>query len=238
MKKTNKTLGYTVIAATTLAALFALSTTSCFGQSGGGGRSINSAHELKAYLVSQPANSPDKPINVTMKVNNTMLKSISTVIKETGKYVSLDLSDSPLTKIPDNYKAFDNCKTLVGIIIPNSVTSIGDDAFGGCISLTSVNIPSGVTSIGRLAFSDCTSLTSITIPNSVTSIGRSAFIYCTSLISITFGGTIPSDGFTINTFGDSLNNVGYIGDIYAKHLAGGIGTYTRPSGSSRTWTKQ
>ena len=40
-----------------------------------------------------------------------------------------------------------------------------------CTSLTSVTIPNSVTSIGDEAFHDCTSLTSVTIPNSVTSIG-------------------------------------------------------------------
>jgi hypothetical protein len=29
-----------------------------------------------------------------------------------------------------------------------------------------------------------------------------------------------------------------LGDLRDKYLAGGIGTYTRPSGSSTTWTKQ
>ena len=49
------------------------------------------------------------------------------------------------------------------IIIPDSVTSIGDYAFFLCSGLSSVSIPDSVTSIGDYAFIYCTSLTSVTI---------------------------------------------------------------------------
>ena len=52
-------------------------------------------------------------------------------------------------------------------------------------SLTSVTIPNSVTSIGEQAFYYCTSLTSVTIPDSVTSIGEQAFYYCRFLTSVT-----------------------------------------------------
>ena len=87
-----------------------------------------------------------------------------------------------VTSIGD--EAFDDCTALTSITIPNSVTSIGDEAFSGCTSLTSVTVPNSVTSIGRYAFTLCSSLTSITIPNSVTSIGGCTFFGCTSLTSI------------------------------------------------------
>lgn len=43
---------------------------------------------------------------------------------------------------------FCGCSSLTSITIPESVTSIGDNAFSGCGSLTSVMIPDSVTSIG------------------------------------------------------------------------------------------
>jgi hypothetical protein len=66
-------------------------------------------------------------------------------------------------------------KEIISITIPNSVTSIGDNAFRDCKNLASITIPVSVTSIGGWAFDGCTSLASITIPNSVTSVGEKAF---------------------------------------------------------------
>ena len=91
------------------------------------------------------------------------------------------------------------------ILIPNSVTSIGDRAFYNCTGLTSITIPSSVTSIGSYAFCGCDGLTGITIPDSVTNISENAFYVLTfesagpigSDCDIEFGWTenIPSNAF-------------------------------------------
>jgi len=61
------------------------------------------------------------------------------------------------------------------IRIPDSVTTIIDQAFRGCIGLTSLTLPGAVTTIGNMAFLDCRNLKSIDLPNSLTTIGSGAF---------------------------------------------------------------
>lgn len=67
------------------------------------------------------------------------------------------------------------------VVIPNSVTSIGEEVFKVCDSLNSITIPNSVISIGDCAFLWCESLTRVTMSDSVTSIGESAFQECTSI---------------------------------------------------------
>ena len=62
--------------------------------------------------------------------------------------------------------------------IRKGVKVIGNRAFNLCRSLTNINIPNSVTTIGEQAFWGCDSLTNINIPNSVTMIGDSAFWGC------------------------------------------------------------
>ena len=69
------------------------------------------------------------------------------------------------------------------VVIPSSVTRIGNFAFSGRGGLTQVTIPNGIREIGWFAFSDCDSLTEVVIPASVVNIEPRAFV-CSGLTSI------------------------------------------------------
>ena len=88
-----------------------------------------------------------------------------------------------------------------------SVTSIGEDAFYKS-GITSVTIPNSVTSISENAFLDCHQLEYVTIGNSVTTIGEHAFRYCyrlTELVSLAVNPPICGIGRYSTAFGDGVN---------------------------------
>lgn len=127
-----------------------------------------------------------------------------------------DVKLSSVTKIGE--RAFSGCIGLKEIILPQSLTEIGEYAFNktalasitlpqsidkvgngwflGCKYLETVNFDGKIKEIGESAFSGCISLKSFEIPSSVVSIGNSAFLDCTSLKNI----EIPSSVVSIGNF--------------------------------------
>ena len=127
------------------------------------------------------------------------------------------------------------------LIIPSSVTTIGESAFWNCDSLTSIVIPDSVTTIGDYAFYYCRNLTSVTIGKGVTTIASLAFgecyhiaeVYNYSSLNISKGSgdygyvayyaldvyttnepsklTTDENGFVIHTNGDVKTLVNHIG---------------------------
>ncbi|NDP21911.1 MAG: leucine-rich repeat protein [Paludibacter sp.] len=105
----------------------------------------------------------------------------------------------PAGSIPQSAFSLGNNTTnyrLASIILPTSITSVGDSAFYNCTSLTgNLSIPGFVSSIGNNAFESCGKLNgTLILPNSVTSIGMSAFYQCQSLTGLTLSDSLISIG--------------------------------------------
>jgi hypothetical protein len=133
-----------------------------------------------------------------------------------GKDPPMDLKSvvipESVTTIGDS--AFD-WALLSSVVIPDSVLSIGDYAFAYA-ELPSVVIPDSVLSIGEYAFGLNIRMTSVTIGNSVTSIGKEAFVE-TQLNSVVIPDSVISIGFlafgstpslTSATLGNSVTSIG------------------------------
>jgi hypothetical protein len=80
--------------------------------------------------------------------------------------------------------------------IPNSVTSIGDDAFSYCTNLINIVVSDTVTNIGDFAFQYCGSLTNVNIGSGVASIRDGTFYHSgLSCVTIPDGVISIEDGF-------------------------------------------
>ena len=137
----------------------------------------------------------------------------------------------------ENVKHIPSCiclgmTNLTSIIIPNSVTSIGEWAFketgvyndevnwengvlyiDNCLISAKESISGncvikdGTRLMANNAFRNCKSLTSVTIPNSVTSIEDYVFADCSSLTSITIPESVTSIGDYAFAFCSSLTSI-------------------------------
>ena len=113
-----------------------------------------------------------------------------------GAFAYCDLTSIKVKKGNNVYDSRDNCNAIIetasntlvvgckNSVIPNSITTVGNNAFLGCEGLSFVTIPYNVNYIDDDAFSGCYNLTSVTILSRVISIGRNPFDWCFRLASI------------------------------------------------------
>ena len=89
-------------------------------------------------------------------------------------------------------EAFSSCKSLQRINIPPDIERIEEGAFFNCIGLTEIAFSEGLREIEKDAFSRCKSLVSVTLPSSLTSIGIESFEGCERLKEIHMPDTIEN----------------------------------------------
>ena len=103
-------------------------------------------------------------------------------ITSIGAYAFQDCKSLNFVELPNSIKkiethAFDG-SSLWYITVPKGTVTVGDSAFKNCSELISAELPDSLTSIGGNAFYGCSKLTSIDIPSNVNQIGSSAFESC------------------------------------------------------------
>ncbi len=168
--------------------------------------------------------------SIMVSEGNTTYHSTGNCLVETatktlilGCKKSVIPADGSVAIIGDS--AFKKCTGLEIIEIPNTVTTISDDAFSGCYNLRKVIFAenSKLLTVADFAFAYCDSLTSIEIPASVTNIGLLAFTDCYRLTSVTFEDpngwycttTEGASSGTNLTLTDASTNATYLRSTYA-----------------------
>ena len=155
---------------------------------GGVGKWFSECKKLKKLIIPKSLENMDSRICE----RNESLEAIE-IDSDNQAYQSIDgiVYDKSRTKVlycPRGFKG--------GLVIPDGVTGIGEDAFGDCSKLENIRIPKSVTSIGTFAFIGCSKLETICIPKSVTSIGMAAFAG-SGLKSVVIPGSVENiDAYT------------------------------------------
>lgn len=150
------------------------------------------------YSIEYPAASEARVVDYIGHATNLVIPSSVTYNSRTYTVTRVSLYDNlnivnvtlpnSITKLYDG--AFRRCSNLTTIILPNTLTAIGDQGSGyygyGVFEesgITSINIPSSVTFIKYGAFRNCTNLQSVVLPDGL-DIPERCFEGCTSLSSI------------------------------------------------------
>ncbi|MBR4308391.1 MAG: leucine-rich repeat domain-containing protein [Oscillospiraceae bacterium] len=95
-----------------------------------------------------------------------------------------------VTSICDN--AFYYCEGLTSVTIPHSVTAIGEYAFSYCKSLESIEIPDSVLTLGEYAIRECSALKRAVVGHGLRTVGVGTFLSCTALEQLRMGNGVTN----------------------------------------------
>ena len=136
-------------------------------------------------------------LSIPRYLNGKKVEAISKeafAAKEGEKSYSFSKLILPDTLTAIGEKAFMNCKDLVEVSLPHSVSVLSDYIFAGCSSLKLFVSPDAVTSIGKGTLSGCSNLIAVTLSKNLKSIGDEAFASCIRLPNIVIPGSVTSIG--------------------------------------------
>ena len=139
---------------------------------------------------------------VSLKITGELNDEDFITIRSMTNLKDLDLSEVNLPILFE--KVFHENKKIEKIILPSTLTTIGQYAFYDCTSLQTVTFEKGsrLKTIEESAFEDCTALTSIEIPASVERIEDRAFKGCSKLATVTFEKGLQLKTIENSTFED------------------------------------
>lgn len=101
---------------------------------------------------------------------------------------------------------FGNENSPCHIILPSSITTIGEWAFEGA-QITLVDLPDSLKEIGWMAFGYCSQLKTITLPKSLETIGQEAFEGCRMITTLTIPENLKSLGLAAFNYCDNLTEI-------------------------------
>lgn len=120
-------------------------------------------------ILTKAAGTPDESVSVSFGAALTAKARYAGVYTDTATF-AFDVVEQTYTL--DDINADTH---LYGITIPDSVTSIGEEAFALCFSLQNIKLSESISQIPKCLFEACYALENIEIPKSVTSIDTTAF---------------------------------------------------------------
>ena len=85
-------------------------------------------------------------------------------------------------------------KEVVGVSLPDTVVTIGEEAFYYCLALVEVRFGAGVRTVGLDAFHGCVALSDVYLNEGLQEIGERAFCMCGMVKSIQLPGTLETIG--------------------------------------------
>ncbi len=134
----------------------------------------------------------------------------------TGTNTTVKIKDGT-TVIADNLMG-EGSESVTSLVMPSSLTAVGNNAFMGCPNLTFSQLPGNIKFIGEAAFRDCTALNnqSLTIPASIVEIRAEAL---RSAKSVAFEGTDHIEYLSTKSIPntcestETIDGVTYIGNV-------------------------
>lgn len=117
-----------------------------------------------------------------------------TYVKEIGSFAFAECSALMTVEMPimevigegafSRYEQYGSAPVIKGIVLPDTLTKIGEGAFIGCEQLQKIVIPDGITEIPDYTFAYCLRITEVTLPDTVTKVGSYSFTGCATLDDI------------------------------------------------------